>query len=58
MVRQQIVGRFVFDDADKRGERLLVARAIPAARPPSLTWPAPFLVAVAMTTAVLWVLSL
>lgn len=59
MARQQIIGRFVFDDADKRRDRVPGIRAIPAARPPDLAWPtAAFFLAIAAATALLSALGL
>ncbi len=59
MARQQIIGRFVFDDADKRCDSRPGARAIPAARPPDLAQPTMgFFVAIVAATALLWALAL
>lgn len=56
---QQIVGRFVFDDASKHRDDLPGARAVPAKRPSDLTWPTMAIFAVmAAATALLWALGL
>lgn len=59
MARQQIIGRFVFDDSDKRRDHVPGVRAILAARPPNLAWPtAAFFLAIAAATVLLSALGL
>lgn len=59
MARLQIIGRFVFDDSDKRRDHVPGVRAIPAARPPDLAWPTTaFFLAIVAATVLLSAMGL